>query len=59
MKRLAILLAVSSGCAHELTNRQLAKYVVPVGAVVGVVTLAIVAGGCRQGCNLGEAAATR
>ena len=53
MKLLAVLFALT-GCSTELTNRQLARYVVPIGIVVGAITVAAVAGGCKQGCNLSE-----
>jgi hypothetical protein len=57
MKRVALILAFASGtsgCARELTNRQLVAYVAPVAMIVGVITVAAVAGGCKNGCDLSD-----
>ena len=60
MKRLVLLLALTSGCATELTNRQFAKYAVTTGAVVGALALMMVAGcGADAHCNAGGTTPTR
>lgn len=59
MKRLALLLALSSGCANELSNRQVARYALG-GAVIGAVVLVMAAGcGKDANCNLGGQPITR
>ena len=59
MKRLALLLALSSGCATELSNRQVAKYALG-GAVIGAVVF-VMATGCGKdaNCNVGGQPVTR
>ena len=61
MTRLALLLALASasGCATELSNRQVARYALG-GVVVGAVVMLMVTGcGRDANCNVGGVPATR
>jgi len=55
MKRLAILLALTPACATELSNRQVARYAVGTGAVVGAFVLMMVAS-CGRDSNCSASA---